>query len=110
MSRVFVITENNFCVNTAAKGLLIIPIDNFIDALIKFSPLKLTFSDIAASCDTKIDQVVIVNTLSMILELNLRVRAFSLSKDIVAKQRQKITLKKSLRKTIKHACDGEDTK
>lgn len=110
VSKVFMITERYFCVHTAEKGLRNIPINNLVDNLISFPPLKLGFFDIASSNDVSIDDTVIINTLASIIRLYLRVRTFSLTKDIVTKLHQKQSTEKSLRKTIKLACINEETK
>ena len=108
MERGFLIAEKYFCINTMSKGLRSIPVDLFVDTLIKFHPLMLTFRNIAGSCEMTIQESVIINTLSSILALYLRVGAFSLTKDAI--MRQKHTTNISSRKSIKLASKCEHTK
>ena len=110
MEKVFMITEKYFSIKTSSIGLHTIPIDTFVDNLIKFPPLILTFHNVAGNSEITIEENVEIDTLSRILTLYLRVRAFSLTKDLLAKMRQKNTAKKSLRKSIKAASQNEDTK
>ena len=110
MEKVFMITEKYFSIKTSSIGLRTIPIDTFVDNLIKFPPLILTFHNVAGNSEITIEENMEIDTLSRILTLYLRVRAFSLTKDLVAKMRQKNTAKKSLRKSIKLTSENEDTK
>ena len=110
MEKIFLITEKYFCINTASKGLRSIPIDTYVDTLMKYSPLYLTYDNIAGSCEISIDDSIKTDILSKLLHLYLRVRSFSLTKDITAKMRQKQLSKRSLRKSIKLASKEEDTK
>ena len=91
MEKVLTITEKYFCIQTAAKGLREISITKLVDNLIKFPPLSLTFHQLASDSNTTINEYVEINMLSSILTLYLRVRTFSLTKDIVAKQKREIT-------------------
>ena len=68
------------------------------------------FRHIVSDCDATVNDQVEMNTLSSILTLYLRVRTFSLAKDIVAKQKGKIFNRKALRKSIKLSSKREDTK
>ena len=86
---ILTITEKFFCIQTAAKGLREISVTKLVDNWIKFPPLSLTFCQIPSDSNTTINEYVEINTLSSIL--TLRVRPFSLTKDIVAKQKRKIT-------------------
>ena len=76
MEKVFMITEKYFSIQTASKGLRCIQIDTMVDRLIKFASLVLTFNNIVGNSDVMIDKIVEINTLSSILTLYLRVRAF----------------------------------
>ena len=110
MEKVFTITERYFSILTAPKTLRTIKIDKFVESLAKFPPLLLTFNNISEKSEITVEKKVKMNTLFAILTLYLRVRAFSLTKDIVAKTRHKSKTKKSLRKSIKMASRNEDTK
>ena len=81
MEKVFMITEKYFSIKTSSIGLRTIPIDT--------PPLILTFHNVAGNSEITIEENVEIDTLSRILTLYLRVRAFSLTKDLVAKMRQK---------------------
>ena len=110
IQKVFIITEKYFCVQTAAVGLREINIDKLVDKLTNFSPLLTIFCHVVSDCDATINDQVKMNTLSSILTLYLRVRTFSLAKDIVAKQKRKISDRKALRKSIKLSSKKDDTK
>ena len=110
IQKIFIITEKYFCVQTAVVGLREININKFVDKLNNFSPLLMIFRHIVSDCDATVNDQVEMNTLSSILTLYLRVRTFSLAKDIVAKQKGKIFDCKALRKSIKLSSKREDTK
>ena len=110
MEKIFVISEKYFSVQTGGVGIREINIPSLVDKLIQFPPLILTFEQVAASHSSSMDRKIVINTLSALLQLFLRARTFSHTRDIVAKTRQKIVSKKALRKTIKNASVKEITK
>ena len=110
IQKIFIITEKYFCVQTAVVGLREININKFVDKLNNFSPLLMIFRHIVSDCNATVNDQVEMNTLSSILTPYLRVRTFSLAKDIVAKQKGKIFDRKALRKSTKLSSKREDTK
>ena len=106
IEKVFVIVQKYFAVQTADAGMRVINIPSLVDDLVKFPPLYLTYEQMGAEKNIT-DKKVIVNVLSSILHLFLKVRTFSHVKVITAKHKKDAAMKRSLRKTLKLTSVGE---
>ena len=106
MERIFIITQKYFTVQTAEPGLRVINIPLLVDKLMKYPPLILTYEKMAADNDV-VDKTVIINVLSSILTLFLKVRVFSHVKVLTAKHKKNLSSKRALRKTLKETQQNE---
>ena len=63
VERIFHITEKYFSMKTASKSLRYIPIDTYVDTLMDYPPLSLTFNNAVGSCEISVEESVKIDIL-----------------------------------------------
>ena len=108
---IFIKAEEEFRMETASNSIREINIDKLISNLVANSEVISNFNAIIEYSGLKyVDAEITENLLSTMLKLFLRVRSYSLSRDIIEKHRQKLKIKKAkggLRMSLKKSSIGD---
>ena len=107
MHQIFIAAEEKFREETSIYSIRKIDINKMTECLMTDPEIVSVYNNIIKESETHIDQEITDNLLEKMLKLYLRVRAFSLAKDIIGKHSAASKAKKAkgLRKTIKKSSD-----
>jgi len=107
MHQIFIAAEEKFREETSIYSIRKIDINKMTECLMTDPEIVSVYNNIIKESETHIDQEIPDNLLEKMLKLYLRVRAFSLAKDITGRHSAASKAKKAkgLRKTIKESSD-----